>query len=496
MRKELGQETFDFLWSHDQQLLLSGAGVLQAVEKTHSQIPDYCVVVMPFAKTFEGFATKLAVLLGLVTEAELRESADNIQVGRWLGKIERQLPDPKRYEFVAHALNSAWHSRHKTIHADPQMPMPIRSLDEATGEIHSILRGMSKAHEVFVTRGIGLRPKEGQATTEESKRLSVGDNSKSTPEAPTPRSTLANQSVERFEQVDTECLAAQLIADGHTVERQAPGSTMVWQVKGADFELFCSAKRPGRVTVLGLGAKEFAARYAILLQPKSGSVSHQDEDLFPEVEAAVVPGWIGVDESGKGDVFGPLVVAGVFLTPDQVEALIRLGVRDSKTLGEAAIVRLSEQIKALCPHTIVRLVEPTEYNRLYEQFNNLNRLLAQQHAEVITHLHKATAAPRAISDQFGDERLIRDELHARSCTIDLEQRPHAEDDLAVAAASILARAAFVSWLERTSQSLGFTIPPGVAPVTIEAGRRLVAKRGRKVLGQYVKLHFRTVRAMH
>jgi ribonuclease HIII len=227
---------------------------------------------------------------------------------------------------------------------------------------------------------------------------------------------------------------------------------------------------------------------------RRGSVSsgHPPENRR---QADVTQSWIGVDESGKGDVFGPLVIAGVFVEDAHIDQLLRLGVRDSKTLSDAAILRLSTEIQRICPHHAILAVEPIEYNLLYERLQNLNRLLAQKHAEVISRLAAITPATRAVSDQFADERLIPEALAALDCRIALEQRPHAEDDIAVAAASMLARAEFVSWLERSSQTLGYALPPGVAQVTIDAGRRIVAQQGRKALAKFAKLHFRTVREM-
>jgi ribonuclease HIII len=270
--------------------------------------------------------------------------------------------------------------------------------------------------------------------------------------------------------------------------------------------VYCAVKNPGRVTVKGEGGPSFTAQYWATLHASTLSIgAAAEEELFPEPAAEkelfheLDPeegrGWIGVDESGKGDVFGPLVIAGVFVEDSQVEHLLRLGVRDSKTLGDAAILRLSAEIKRICPHYAILAVEPVEYNVLYERLQNLNRLLAQKHGEVISRLAAITPATRALSDQFADERLIQDVLTAQGCQIALEQRPHAEDDIAVAAASILARAAFVSWLDRASRSLGYTLPPGAAPVTVETGRRIVANLGRRGLAQYAKLHFRTVREM-
>jgi ribonuclease HIII len=368
--------------------------------------------------------------------------------------------------------------------------MPVRSLEEAQAEISTILRSMVKVHEVFLVQGVRLTERTSQAGDEEQKqeqavqRKQVADKTAVTP-VPT----------ERFEQVDVEILASRLASDGYTVERQGADSSSLWQLRHDQFEVFCSAKRPGRVTIRGEGARAFSIRYAHFLEPKDRRTSLQeDEELFPDIKPAM-SSWIGVDESGKGDVFGPLVIAGVFVEDGQVEHLLRLGVRDSKTLSDAAILRLSTEIKRICPHHAILAVEPVEYNLLYERLQNLNKLLALKHAEVISRLATITPATRAISDQFADERLIPEALAALGCRIDLEQRPRAEDDIAVASASILARAEFVSWLDRSSETLGYTLPPGVAQVTIDAGRRIVAHQGRKALAKFAKLHFRTVREM-
>jgi len=500
VQSQLGQSVFNFLWSHDQQTIVSGAGILLAVRDTGRKLAEFSPVVMPFGKTFEGFVTRLAIHLGLAIEDEIRANVRNITIGAWISSINDQLPDPRRYGFVSAHIETAWGSRNKCMHADPQVPMPIRSLDEAIQEINSILRGMQKAYDVFITQRIVLRPKERIVTVQTITSIPPTPMPPSTPppqqaEAPALGSQ-ADAVLERFEAVDCERLASRLIADGYKVERQEPESGLIWQVRDNQFEIFCPAKRPGRITIRGVGAKEFALRYTDILQPKSKAVlPEQEDELFPEITPIGASGWIGVDESGKGDVFGPLVIAGVFVHPTQTEQLLRLGVQDSKTLSDAAILRLSIEIKRICPQHAILVVEPAEYNLLYERLQNLNRLLAQKHAEAISHLAATTTATRALSDQFGNERLIQDALVAQGCTIALEQRTHAEDDIAVAAASILARASFVTWLEQATRRLGFPLPPGVAQVTIETGRQIVSRHGRRGLAQYAKLHFRTVREM-
>lgn len=208
---------------------------------------------------------------------------------------------------------------------------------------------------------------------------------------------------------------------------------------------------------------------------------------------ASTPAWIGVDEAGKGDVFGPLVVAGVLATLEAELILARRGVRDSKTLADARIGQLAQLIRAVCPVEVL-VVSPAEYNRAYEQHGrNLNRLLAWGHARVIARLSRGRSVARAISDQFGDEALLVEALAAEGCQVTLEQRPHAESDVAVAAASLIARAEFVAAIRAYSQEIGLKLPLGAATRQVEeAARRIYQRWGRQGLERVAKLHFAPV----
>lgn len=495
-RTQLSSEVFEFLWTHDRQTVASGAGILMAVRETRRELEEFSPVVMPFGKTFEGFIAKLSVHLDLVTEEKIKESVENITIGAWIAVLAEQTPDLRRYGFAVDAIKAAWGSRNKCMHADPKQPMPIRSLEEAAQEIDSILRGMKKAYDVYIAQEVKLKTKQKKQPS--SAEASPPTESKT---SQSPTSALAGDAAykERFDSVDVEQLATQLLRDGYELTRPGPDGRTIWELKRPNLEVYCAVKSPGRVTVKGEGGLSFTAQYRQILESSTVSIGMAaEEELFPEPTPEAPEtreGWIGVDESGKGDVFGPLVIAGVFVEDGQVEHLLRLGVRDSKTLSDAAILRLSTEIKRICPHHAILAVEPVEYNLLYERLQNLNRLLALKHAEVISRLAASTSATHAISDQFADERLIPEALAALDCRIALEQRPRAEDDIGVASASILARAEFVLWLDRSSQTLGYTLPPGAAQVTIDAGRRIVSQQGRKALARFAKLHFRTVREM-
>ena len=201
-------------------------------------------------------------------------------------------------------------------------------------------------------------------------------------------------------------------------------------------------------------------------------------------------GWIGIDESGKGDYFGPLVIAAVHVTPRIAEDLLALNVRDSKKIADSVIRTLAVDIKTLCRHTIVA-IGPERYNQLYTEIRNLNKLLAWGHAKALETLLEQVPCQRAISDQFGDERLILNALQAKGKQIILEQRHRGEEDIAVAAASIVARDEFVRRLGRLATEMGVPLPKGASEAVKTAARSVVRKYGQEGLAKVAKLHFKT-----
>jgi len=204
---------------------------------------------------------------------------------------------------------------------------------------------------------------------------------------------------------------------------------------------------------------------------------------------------IGIDESGKGDYFGPLVIAAVFVDATTQGELRLMEVRDSKKISDGRILEMAPDIKTVCPHSIIA-IGPQKYNELYAKIKNLNRLLAWGHAKALENLlEQGVTCERAISDQFGDERLILNALQDKGRKIVLEQRTKAESDLAVAAASILARAEFLLRLKRLSNEVGTTLPKGASPAVELAAKMIIKKHGRERLGTVAKLHFKTTQAV-
>lgn len=201
-------------------------------------------------------------------------------------------------------------------------------------------------------------------------------------------------------------------------------------------------------------------------------------------------GHIGVDESGKGDFFGPLVVAACYVGSEHLAELE--GVRDSKKLTDRVILTLADKIKQTCPCDVIS-IGPAKYNELYQKFRNLNRLLAWGHARAIENVLTLHPCELVISDQFADPAGLKKQLFEKGQKVELRSMVRAESDIAVAAASILARAAFVRNLARLGEKWGMELPKGAGPGVISAGKKLVQRHGADGLAEVSKTHFKTFR---
>ncbi|MEK7867017.1 MAG: ribonuclease HIII [Planctomycetota bacterium] len=199
--------------------------------------------------------------------------------------------------------------------------------------------------------------------------------------------------------------------------------------------------------------------------------------------------WIGSDESGKGDYFGPLVVAAVRVTSEEAEDLRRLGLRDSKELSDRQIPGLAEEVRRH-PHKAI-VLPPEVYNKRLRDFRNLNDFLAWGHAEAIRGVLEQSPAKRILVDQFGAEHLVLSALGPLAKGREVVQRPRAESDMAVAAASVLAREEFLRALDELSQKVGMRLPKGASQQVDDVARMLVRRDGVKVLDGIAKLHFKT-----
>jgi len=206
--------------------------------------------------------------------------------------------------------------------------------------------------------------------------------------------------------------------------------------------------------------------------------------------------WLGTDEAGKGDCFGPLVIAGVMVDAKTAAELENNGIRDSKALSDGRIGQLAQAIKEICQGKFVELeLVPSRYNALYRQFKsegkNLNHLLAWGHARVLEDLLRLAPCRFALVDQFADEKYIKAALLTQGQTITLRQIPRAERNVAVAAASILARHRFVQRMQQLEEKYGMEFPKGASAAVITAAQEFVKRYGNAALTEVAKLHFKT-----
>ena len=241
---------------------------------------------------------------------------------------------------------------------------------------------------------------------------------------------------------------------------------------------------------------DFFSSGKALIQGKPSALQNELKSWWQERNASSVTdargrARIGLDESGKGDYYGPLVIGAVYVDEQTESRLIALGVRDSKLLSKNRILELDDEIKAICPCSGVA-IEPKRYNEVYNKIHNLNVLLARAHAHALESLLEKVSCDLAIADQFGNKSILLNALMEKGRKIKLEQRPHAEEDIAVAAASILARAKFVQQMEQLSIRIGKTLPKGAwDPSIVTIGREIIAKYGQSTLAEVAKLHFKT-----
>ena len=201
--------------------------------------------------------------------------------------------------------------------------------------------------------------------------------------------------------------------------------------------------------------------------------------------------YIGTDESGKGDFFGPLVVAGVQADKDNKQKFIDLGIKDSKKLDDKKILILANQIKSNSVHSVV-VITPVKYNELYFKFNNLNKLLAWGHARAIENILEKSPCNYALADKFGDESLIKNALMQKGRSIVLNQMVRAESDIAVAAASVLARAEFVKRMQELELKYELQLSKGASDKVIEQAKTFISKYSFGRLNEIAKMHFKTV----
>lgn len=249
----------------------------------------------------------------------------------------------------------------------------------------------------------------------------------------------------------------------------------------------------GKCVVQGKGAEDFVL---FVLEPqvlKTVGLGYEDT-LNPQ---AIAP-HMGVDESGKGDYFGPLAIAGAYVDESLAVPMRDMNVRDSKRIGsDSKALEMAREIRKLLGNRYTTVViGPAKYNELYAKMRSVNAMLSWGHARVIENmLERVPDCPRAISDQFGSKEQVKRALMKKGRAIELQQMHKAESDLAVAAASILAREAFLLALYRLGEDYKLKLPKGASAAVNAAAVQLVTQQGPATLLNVAKCHFRTTDAV-
>ena len=247
--------------------------------------------------------------------------------------------------------------------------------------------------------------------------------------------------------------------------------------------------RSGKCLVQGSRAEDFVTFVLEPLVLQKVELGYEDI-LNP---AAVQP-HIGVDESGKGDFFGPLIIAAAYVDESLAKTMRAMNVRDSKRISsDDKALELGRELRRLLGRRwAVVKIGPAAYNRLYARLRNVNKILGWGHARAIENLLEVVPdCTQAVADQFGSEEQIRNALMKKGRRITLLQRHRAESDLAVAAASILAREAFLRGLKELQEKYETPLPKGASDAVQQAAVQLVRKAGPQVLLETAKCHFKT-----
>ncbi len=464
------QSMFDFLEKHDQDTLIAGAMLFQAAQALNLSMPDYSPLVMPFARAYEGFLIKLFIHIGWIETAIIQQDSSQIVVGSWLNDLAKHIVDTKRHGYIASDLKSGWEgTRHLMIHSDPTRQTKIQSQKEAEHEICGVLlRAIKRGYTNLVGDPIALKPRGTTKKQQPAPKVNTAN-------------PIQNQDTVTIKGVDEEILIQRLEADGYSIDyANNPNAPFKWRVMTADWNIFFAKEPPGTLTIRGQNRELFVQWY---------QGTEQEDKQKPK---AYHP-HIGADEAGKGDYFGPLVAAAVFVDSQAAVDLARWGVKDSKTMSDNRIQELAQKIRERCAYSLKPLM-PADYNQEYAKEKNLNRLLADLHAQAIQELIQNTECYDVIIDQFAAEDVMIRALDSAKQNIQLIQRTQGESDIAVAAASIVARAEFIRAMEDFRERSDMEIPFGSsAPEVVAVGKEIYRRWGESGLQRIAKINFKTTK---
>ena len=284
---------------------------------------------------------------------------------------------------------------------------------------------------------------------------------------------------------EQQAIITEILKCGNYRPTEVPYTSISVKTEDCNINLYKS----GKLLAQGKGAAEFVEFVLEPLVLQSVSLGYEDM-LNPEMSQP----HMGVDESGKGDFFGPMVIAAAYIDETLIDKMRELDVKDSKNISsdKKAMFVGSELRKLLGRRFSVVQIGPAAYNRLYSKMRSVNRILAWGHARAIENLlDNVPDCPKAISDQFGDKKTVERALMQKGRGIELIQRHRAESDMAVAAASIIAREGFLLALKKMEKKYGMEFKKGASQAVCDAAAALVRNNAPKDLLNTAKCHFKT-----
>lgn len=283
----------------------------------------------------------------------------------------------------------------------------------------------------------------------------------------------------------------------YLIDKLPPGSIFAAKTPTCSI----TAYKSGKVLFQGGGGEVEAAKWGKPIASASPEKKKSASNTYlpDKFETLSV---VGSDEVGTGDFFGPITVVAAFVKKEQIPLLKELGVQDSKNLKDDQIINIAKQIKTIVPHSLLTL-HNEKYNKLQKSGMSQGKIKALLHNQAIGHVLRKIEPeqPDAILiDQFAKKEIyyqyLKNEKIIQRNNVFFSTKAESVH-LAVAAASILARYAFVRHFENLSKEAGFTLTKGAGSKVDEAAARLINEKGKDVLPAFVKLHFaNTEKAMN
>ncbi|MEI5905560.1 ribonuclease HIII [Bacillus spongiae] len=274
----------------------------------------------------------------------------------------------------------------------------------------------------------------------------------------------------------------------HLTEKQPPNTLFMAKINGCTI----TAYQSGKVLFQGGHHTEEAAKWGDALQPTKGSSTPKASTALPQNFSTLSV--IGSDEVGTGDFFGPMTVVSAYVSKENIPLIKELGVQDSKNLKDERIVKIAQDILHVIPYSLLILPNP-KYNELQKKGMTQGKMKAILHNKALLNLQRKIdpVRPDAILiDQFAQKEVYFRHLKGQKevCKEDVYFSTKGESvHLAVAAASILARYAFLKEWDKLSAKIGFTLPKGAGPIVDKAAARLIRAKGEQALWEYTKVHF-------